>query len=163
MEYGISGAPLPAGFPCGSIIADACESAGFFPLVVGAIKMNETGWSTNADELQIGADATTLLLPDGSRAGVGLMQLTSSYPDNWRDPLATFLYAIHHFLIPALDAWKNDLQGDDLVRAMAATYNGGLGAAEDGHAQGDLDLFTTDHYAQRALTHYHALLKGVIE
>lgn len=159
---GISNAPLPAHFPFGDIIAAQCKEYAFYPCLVGAIKLNETGISTDPNELQAGTDPYTGLLPDGSNGGRGPMQLTSSYPVNWRDPATNIGYAIYHFLIPALREWEEMLQGDDLVRAIAASYNAGFGNAERGHLEGDVDRYTTDRYGERALAHYHNLIGGRI-
>ena len=89
------------------------------------------------------------------------MQLTVSYPDDWADPVSNVKFAKEEYLLPAEDYWAaQGMQGDDLVRAIAAEYNAGRGNAMAGHNSGDLDLFTTDHYAARCLDHYHALQQG---
>jgi len=152
MRDGISGAPLPSGFPYAAIIAARCIPDSFFPCLVGAIKMNETG-------LGHGPDTETIVSGDGGR---GIMQLTSSYPSNWTNGAVNIGYAIDHFLIPAYQAWRGELQGPDLIRAIAATYNAGLGNAQAGHREGDVDKYTTNRYGARALAHYQNLLKGVL-
>lgn len=144
--------PCPDNFPYADTINELCLARDFFPCLVAAIKVNETG-------LGHGPSTEQDISFDGGR---GVMQLTSSYPDNWQDPTANITYAINHFLVPAYDYWKDQLQGGDLVRAIAATYNGGLGNAEAGHRAGNLDQFTTNDYAARCLQHYEALVAGTI-
>lgn len=152
MKDGISGAPCPNALPYAQIINSLCIARNFFPCLVGAIKMNETGLGQGpTTENDISADG-----------GHGIMQLTSSYPSDWADPTANITYAIDHFLIPAYDAWKDQLQGDDLVRAIAATYNAGYGNAASGHSIGNVDAYTTNDYGARALTHYTALVAGLV-
>lgn len=169
MRHQLLGAPLPSilKLPFATEIERACEVAPTFsPLVAYAIKWCETGSSTDPARLQDGADPTTLLMPDGSNAGRGIMQLTSSFPTDWRDPNANALYAVEHFLLPAEWFWSNQygLQGEELVRAIAAEYNAGRLGAEQGHAVSDVGLFTTFSdglsYADRALLHYQNLEKG---
>lgn len=152
MKDGISGTLLVATFPYAKIINNLCLQVDFFPCLVGGVKMNETG-------LGQGPTTENDISGDG---GHGIMQLTSSYPSTWQEPQANIGYAIDHFLLPAYAYWREELQGDDLVRAIAATYNAGLGNAQAGHAEGDVDRYTTNHYAARCLEHYHNLVKGVI-
>lgn len=165
MIFGISGAALPAGFPFKQQIENVCASPArnFPPCLVGAIKMNETGLGDDPAALEYGADPETGLLPNGDNAGHGIMQLTSSWPDpGWDNAWTNIAYAVDHFLIPALVAWKDSLQGDDLVRAIAASYNAGLGKARQGHCEGDVDKYTTNDYGARALKEYTALAAGTI-
>ena len=53
------------------------------------------------------------------------------------------------------------LELDDLVRAIAASFNAGIGGAAEGHAIGNVDAYTTNGYAARALQNYQNLLRGV--
>lgn len=152
MKDGISGAILPAAFPYAKIINNLALQVDFFPCLVGAVKMNETG-------LGKGPTTETDISGDG---GHGIMQLTSSYPSTWQEPAANIGYAIDHFLLPAYAYWREHLQGNDLVRAIAATFNAGLGNAQAGHNEGNVDRYTTNYYAARALRHYQDLTKGVI-
>jgi hypothetical protein len=154
MRNGLSAGPLPTTLPGAPIIERACEGSAaaglvtFSPLVAYSIKANETGSSLTPD----------VISDDG---GHGWMQLTSSFPSNWADPYTNVVYAVERFLLPAEAYWAGrGFTGDDLVRLIAAEYNAGRTAAEDGHAQGDCDLYTTDKYAARALSHYQALLAG---
>lgn len=152
MKDGISGALCPNALPYAQIINNLCLSRNFMPCLVGAIKMNETGLGQGpTTENDISADG-----------GHGIMQLTSSYPDDWADPTANITYAIDHFLIPAYENWKGELQGDDLVRAIGATYNAGLGAAQSGHVNDDIDLYTTNDYGARCLAHFKNLVAGTV-
>jgi len=147
MKDGISGAPLPPGFPYKDIIDALSVKYQVSPCLVGAIKVNESGLS----------DPPDVMSGDG---GHGLMQLTSSWPENWADPYANIEYAIAHFIVPAWQYWDQWLQGEGLIRAIAASYNAGLGNAIAGHEKGNVDLYTTNNYGQRALEHYQDLLAG---
>jgi hypothetical protein len=152
MRNGLSAGPLAAGLLYGPQIQAACEiPPTFSPEVAYAIALNET-----IEGQENGSwDAATVVSADG---GHGLFQLTSSYPDDWADPLANATYAVEHFLLPAETFWSNmGIQGDDLVRCIAADFNAGRQGALDGHAKGDVDLYTTDHYAARALANYLGL------
>lgn len=150
MRNGIASGPLPAGLPFGEQIAAACSiTPTFSPLVAYAIKFNETA------DLD---DAATIISGDG---GHGLFQLTSSYPEGWADPYVNALYAIDEFLLPAETYWAHELQGDDLVRAIAAEFNAGRTQAIEGHEKGNLDLYTTNGYAARALATYIKLCAGL--
>lgn len=149
MFAGISGQPLPASFPYASIINQLCGDR-TPPCLVGAIKFNETG-------LGCGPETENCVSFDGGR---GVMQLTSSYPSDWTDPRSNIGYAIAHFIDPAIDAWiALGLQGDDLVRAVAASYNEGLGTAELAHkTRDDVDAYTTHAYGMRALEEFKRLV-----
>lgn len=152
MQNGISAALVPNEFPYADIINVQATFQDFFPCVVAAIKVNETG-------LGQGPTTENDISGDG---GHGIMQLTSSWPSDWQEPELNIEYAIEHYMVPAYEYWLGKLQGDDLVRAIAATYNAGLGNALAGHANGNLDEFTTNNYAARCLSHYQALITGVI-
>lgn len=171
MRNGLAAGPLPdtiqgVKLPFALIINQACAvSPTFSPLVAYAIKMNETGLLTNPTEIQDGADPVTFKMSDGSNAGRGIFQLTSSWPYDWRDPLANAVYALHHdgFMLDAETYWvRRGLLGDNLVRAIAASFNAGIGGAQAGHDEGDVDKRTTNRYGQRALAHYHGLISGKV-
>jgi hypothetical protein len=155
MRDGIEGIALPGDFPYATIINTLCdepEPGNYFPCLVGAVKFNETGLGYgDATENDISADG-----------GHGIMQLTSSFPDNWQDPTTNIDYAITNFLIPAYTAWKAVEQGDNLVRCIAATYNAGYSLAQAGHNAGNVDLYTTNNYGARALSVYQMLVNGDI-
>lgn len=146
---GIVGTPLDLAFPFSQQINAACAAADWFPYVAYAIKWNETA---NLP------DAATIISDDG---GHGLFQLTSSFPSEWQDAYVNALYAIQNFLAPAETYWATTLQGDDLIRAIAAEFNAGRAQAIEGHEKGDLDLYTTNDYAARCLVNYHKLLDGM--
>ena len=146
MRNGIFGTSLDLSIRFAREITAACAATDWFPYVVAAIQQNETSALPNA---------ATIVSPDG---GHGVMQLTATYPENWADPYANILYAIEHFLKPAEAYWCGHVQGEDLVRAIAAEYNAGRGNAILGHKAGNLDLYTTDHYAARALQAYLRLV-----
>ena len=88
---------------------------------------------------------------------------TSSFPENWDDPIANVDFAIEHFIEPALNYWHGlqRYSGDDLIRLVAATYNAGLGGAIKGHEAGNVDLYTTDGYAGAVLGFYQKLSAGL--
>ena len=156
MKDGISGAPCPNALPYAQIINSLCIARNFFPCLVGAIKMNETGLGQGpTTENDISADG-----------GHGIMQLTSSFPSDWADPTANITYAIDRFLLPnylVLSVEPYSFQGDDLVRAVAAAYNEGLGTAEEDHDKyGNVDYGTTNDYGARALAHYTALVAELV-
>ena len=150
MRDGISGVPLPDGFPYKDIIDTVGVANNVSPCLIGAIKVNESGL----------ADPPDVQSADG---GHGLMQLTSSWPSDWADPQANFTYAVAHFITPAWQYWADQgLVGENLVRAIAATYNAGLGNAIAGHRNGNVDELTTNNYGARALANYQALIGGTI-
>lgn len=172
MIDGISGAPCPAAFPFSELIDELAAQQNFFPCVVAAIKWNETTSNTDPKEVQDGAiippgditlvDPESILMPDGSQAGLGLMQLTSSFPRDWYVDGVNIEYAIEHFLVADWHYWRGTFKGDDLVRAIACSYNAGPGNATKGHLEGDLDKYTTNRYGERALAAYQALIAGKI-
>ena len=47
-----------------------------------------------------------------------------------------------------------------LIRCTAASYNAGVAGAEDGHTQGDVDLYDTDNYGARALSVYLSIINN---
>jgi hypothetical protein len=162
MRYGISGAPVPSGLPFAAQVMAASATAGVPPCLVYAIKVNETGLGRVADVLQDGA-LSTGLMPDGSNAGHGIFQLTSSWPLTWADPQANANYAVRCFISPAIEFWNgvHGYTGDALVRCVAASFNAGVGAAWLWHVEyNNVDAFDTDHYGARALKHYHDLILG---
>jgi soluble lytic murein transglycosylase-like protein len=150
MRDGISGGPLYAAFPYAKIINDLSNEYDVSPLVVAAIKYNETG-------LGHGPQTETDISGDGGR---GIMQLTSSYPDDWTVPTSNIEWAIRNYIVPAWAFWETMEQGAELVRCIAASYNAGTGAALQGHKEGNVDKYTTNNYGQRALESYLALQEG---
>lgn len=160
MRDGISGGPLSEKHEYATIVNALSDAGGVSPLLVYAIRLNETSEGFPPNGLQGGADPETGLMPDGSYAGHGIMQLTSSWPADWKDPEANFRYAIEEFIAPEWARWVTEtgLQGEGLVRAIAASYNAGYGGAFAAHARGDVDAVTTNRYGERALEHYRQLL-----
>ena len=153
MRDGIAGTALPVQFPYKAIIEQVAFNNKVSPVLVAAIKMNETG-------LGHGPETENDVSFDGGR---GIMQLTSSWQDPWEDPFTNIDYAVEHFIVPAWTYWASQgLQGDDLVRAIAATYNAGLGNAIAGHRNGNVDEFTTNNYGARALVNYRNLRDGIM-
>jgi hypothetical protein len=154
MQYGISGAALPGGLDYGAIVESVCEELDVAPLLVYAIKMNETSPS----------DPPDIVSPDGGR---GIMQLTSSYPLDWADPRSNVAWAVEVFIEPALAYWSSwdsvggPFSGNDLIRLVAASYNAGLLDAIAWHEAGDVDSGTTRRYGERALANYLQLLAQV--
>lgn len=175
MRNGLLAGPLPTGLnlPFADAVARACaQFATFSPLVAYAIKVNETGDSTDPAQMQDGTVPGTDHLSDGSNAGHGIFQLTSAWPMQWAAPEQNASFAIWHDgpefagMHAAETYWAaRDMQGDDLVRCIFASYNAGIGGAEQGHAEGDVGKYTTKdssgaNYADRALAHYKALAAG---
>ena len=153
MRDGIAGTALPADFPYKQIIEQLCFENNVSPCLVGAIKMNETG-------LGQGPETENDISGDG---GHGIMQLTSSFTDDWQDPAANIGYAIAHFIVPAWTYWAAQGEtGEALAKCIAATYNAGLGNAQAGFASGDVDEYTTNNYGERAVTKMQALIGGTI-
>lgn len=150
MRNGIESGTVPADWPFAKEITEAANAADFSAILVAAIQHNETG---DMSEL----DAETAVSEDG---GHGVMQLTAEYPVDWANPYANILYAIDNYLAPAETYWAPIVQGDDLVRCIAAEYNAGRGAAIKGHDEGNVDAYTTNNYAERALAAYQKLVTG---
>jgi len=170
MRNGITGQPIPAHLNL--VFAYEIETGctvppTFSPILAYAIKVCETDQTDPADVIEKGADLTTMLMPNGSPAGRGLFQLSSSWPANWKDPMMSTMYAIAHFLYPAEMFWSSSygMQGDNLVRCIAAEYNAGRSGALSGHARGDVGTFTTrqdgKNYSDECLSYYHNLEKGL--
>lgn len=170
MRNGIAGSPIPAHLNL--VFAYEIETGctvppTFSPILAYAIKVCETDQTDPADVIEAGADPTTLLMPDGSSAGRGLFQLSSSYPANWKDPMMSTMYAIAHFLYPAEMFWSSSygMQGDSLARCIAAEYNAGRQGAINGHNNGDVGKYTTHSgplsYSDECLLYYHHLEKGL--
>ena len=163
MKRGISGAPIPKGLPFAAEISEACAKYDFPPCLAYAIRQNETDSGTDPAVMQIGSVGD--FMPDGSNAGHGEFQLTSSWPSssnpdqNWSDPLANAMYALEVFLVPAWEFWTSntDLQGNDLVRAISSSFNAGLQQSWQWHLEGNVDAGTTNGYGARALANYITL------
>ncbi len=150
----LSGAPIPAALAYARHIGEACSSTFSGPLAY-AIAYRET-IRGERDKQWIAWNVVSF---DGGR---GLFQLTSSYPSDWSDPAANARYAVEHFLQPACEFWRVQMRlaDDALVRCIAAEFNAGRGNALSGHMAGDVDRFTTNHYAADVLNQYHRLAAG---
>ena len=157
MIYGISGAPIPNKLPYASNVAAACVQGDMPPCFIYAIAWRET---ISVEGTELCPNAATYIAADN---GDGLMQLTSSWADNWAIPTANAEYAIDEFILPAIRYWHGlqGFSGDTLVLLVAATYNEGLGAAEKYHASGDVDAGTTDEYGHAVLGFYTKLAAGL--
>ena len=102
--------------------------------------------------------AATVISPDG---GHGCMQLTSSWPDDWQDPISNANWACVQYILPAAQFWTNPTYGFNglvLVKCIAATYNAGIGGALAGHNNGNIDLYTTDSYGARVQEIYEKIV-----
>lgn len=160
MLFGISGKPVPTNLPYAMPINQACTIPGrsFPPCLVYAIAWRETIFGQT-----IGLwNASTVVSGDG---GHGLLQLTSSFPAAWQDPSVNIGFAIQQFLMPDLIWWTQQIpgiQGDDLVRCVAASFNAGREGAWRGHMEGNVDKYTTGGdrgpYAADVLNIYHNLV-----
>jgi hypothetical protein len=166
MIWGISGSPVDEGLPFGreaNLVGVKCEFPPCWLYGHGWIEtIAEYGLSA-ATRLQNGADPATGLMPDGSNAGHGIMQLTSSWPPNWEDSAANFVYAVDNFLMPAVKYWHGlyGYAGSTLVLLCAATFNEGLDAAKSDHAAGNVDAGTTNEYGHRVVSAMEQLLAGM--
>lgn len=156
MKYGVSGAPLPAGLDYGAPVSAAASASDFAPCWLYAHAWQET--------IKVeGMNAASALSGDG---GHGLFQLTASYPSNWEDPEANASYAITNYLQPAIAYWNGvrGIEGDALVKCVAAEYNAGRTNAIKGYDTGDVGRFTTHtagvSYANLVLTYYQQLSSG---
>ena len=159
MKDGIVSGTLPQDYLYAAPISYAATSHLTSVFLAYAIALNETIEGEKAGLW----NAATVVSPDG---GHGLFQLTSLIPYNWNDPLTNASWACEDYIVPAWAYWANapyHLQGDDLVRAIAAEFNAGRGNAINGHREGDVGKYTTfsdgKSYADRALAHYQALCK----
>jgi hypothetical protein len=153
--FGIDDAPIPAHLPYASNVTAACHTMDFPPCFLYAIAWHES----IQGEVNGKWDASTVVSGDG---GHGLCQLTSSWPPDWANPTENAQYALDEFLLPALRYWHglHLYTGDNLLRLVAATFNEGLGAAEKYHAEGNVDIGTTDNYAAAVLAIFHKLIAG---
>jgi len=158
MIYDISGRPIPSSLLYARVIESACEARNFPPCVAYAIANRET-IRGERNGLWI---SSTVISSDGGR---GLFQLTSSYPSNWEDPLENTLYAIDHFLAPALHFFAGKgLRDTSLIDIVADAFNEGASRAESFRASGvSPDIGTTGgDYGRDVVTCYVSLLeKGV--
>lgn len=153
MLYLISGEPIPAKLIYSEYIQKACDERNFWPLFAYAVACRES----IIGEMNGKWNARSVLSSDG---GHGLFQLTSSWPNNWQDPYANACYAIDNFLTPLTNQWREavpGLEGDDLIRCVAASFNAGFGGAWSGHERGDVDLYTSNNYGAGVLAIYHNL------
>lgn len=158
MKAGVSGKPIPAQLPFAEDATKACATCDFPPCLLYAIKQNETDDSSDPWIMQDGAIGD--FMPDGSNAGHGQMQLTSSYCWDWYVPYSNFLYALEVFLVPAWQFWvaNTSLEGEQLVKAISASYNQGVEGAWDAHCAGDVDFGDTDDYGARCVDNYLMLI-----
>jgi hypothetical protein len=148
MRWGIPGAPIPAALPFAQLFTSAAAEVNIPPCLPYAIKHNEDPQND-----------PTVVSGDG---GHGLMQLTDTFPADWQDPMANVVYAVRVYIVPAITFWNATMQqtGDALLRCVFAEYNTGRTNALAGHALGDVDRYTTNTYAARALAAFHTLIAG---
>lgn len=168
VKLGLSGEPYPGSLPYAAAINAAATSRNFWPCVLGAVAWQETigievsGWMREV--YGPGITAENCVSGDG---GHGLCQLTQSFPDDWINPQTNAAYALDAFLLPALQYWNVHvkLEGEDLLRALAAEFNAGRINAIKGHTNGDVGLFTThtngESYSDLVLAHYQKLSVGL--
>lgn len=168
-QYGLSGAPVPATLAYADSINKAGAAANFSPRFMYAIAWRETirvqmsGWLIAT--YGAGITAANCISGDG---GHGVFQLTSYVPPNWDDPFANALCAAQKFFLggddPIIPFWvAKGMTGNDLIRCAAAAFNGGNGLAEEGHAIGNVDAYTTDHnYAADVLEQVLRLDAGLL-
>jgi hypothetical protein len=154
MSGNLSGRSLSTTMPYAVAIEEACLTVMSPPLAYAIAQHESIEGELNGKWI-----AHEVVSDDG---GHGLFQLTSSYPDDWIEPSANARYAVAHFLEPAYEFWSTyyHLEGGDLVRAIAAEFNAGRSAALAGHHAGNVDLYTTDHYAEAVLAIYTRLVQS---
>lgn len=154
MMFGMHGTPIPQNLPYASEISQACGAL-FPPLVAYSIACRES----IIGELNGKWCARTVCSADG---GHGIFQLTSYVPAGWDVPETNAVCAVRNWLVPDMLWWRSQIpgvEGDDLVRCIAASFNAGRGGAWKGHTQGSVDLYTSDNYAAGVLQIYHNLLQ----
>ena len=156
MRWGVSGQPLDANLPYASVIGTACTQLDFPPCFAYAIGWVET---ISGEVAGLWPSAARVISGDG---GHGLFQLTSWVPDNWDDPAVNTGYAIRDWLLPDVQYWNRQRAqvGDALVKCVAASFNGGLGGAQRGFDEGDVNKYTTNGYGSRVVAAYHRLVAG---
>ncbi|MGD0053355.1 MAG: hypothetical protein ABSD03_16240 [Vulcanimicrobiaceae bacterium] len=177
MRNGIVAGTLPAGLHYSAQIQAAADQRNFSAELLYAIGWVEiiateiSGWIA---EVYPGMTAATLISTKSPPPGYGAFQETpetsgNELPANWQDVTVAALFAIDHHLAEAWTFWATQgLEGDDLVRAIAAEFNAGRGGAERGHAAGDIGLDTTHEvvngvstsYSDRVLAAYTSLVAG---
>jgi hypothetical protein len=170
---------IPAIYALRSPINAEAQIAKIPPCALAAIVDNE---SVGENVLQNGVNTATMLLPDGTRPGVGVCQITagvdwSDYArptfqgyDLWNVPDNLYCAAAF-FLAPAIQSALR-LQRDDptgfarfgdgqvLFYAFAG-YNEGWGTVAARYAAGENpDDSTTDGYAARATAAYNDFVAG---
>lgn len=154
MMFGMHGGPLPPTLPYAGAISAACGQL-FPPLVAYSVACRES----IIGEMNGKWDAATVVSGDN---GHGLFQLTSWFPQHWEDPQTNAIAAVRNWFVPDMLWWRDQIpgvQGDDLVRCIAASFNAGRGGAWNGHIAGDVDKYTTDNYAAGVLQIYRNLLQ----
>lgn len=156
MMYGISGTAIPAHLRYAQPIQAGCQKYPTFPPCLAyAIAYRETiGGEING----LWVSAASVVSGDG---GHGLFQLTSSYPSDWENVDANVSYALERFLVPAMAYFaERGMRGDGLVRCIAAGFNSGDETTWEDHLRGNVDLGTTNDYAEAVLTNFNRLISG---
>lgn len=157
MKDGIEGASVGIGLPFSATVNAACIVADFSPILCYAV-----AWRETIEEYGSGAAG---VLADNGDGGHGLMQIT---PEDWwsaemtaewdalawQDAPQNVAFALKWFLLPALSYWAPFEQGEALVKCVAAEYNAGRSAVIAAHAKGNVDLATTNGYAEAVLGFY---------
>ena len=144
MRDGIKGGPVGRQVPFANIFNQA------------GVKFNISPWLFASFASQESSFDPKVVSDDG---GYGLFQITSMKLENWDDPLTNTNCAGENYIKPAYDYWVGQgMQGDDLIRCTGASFNGGLGGAQAGHARGDVDLYTTNNYGARLVATFHSLI-----
>lgn len=153
MKLGISGSPVSLHLPYAAPINKAAEVQDFWPMVIYAVAYRETIVSQLNGSIP---SAASYVSYDN---GHGLCQLTSSWPDLWEDPETNAAYAIRYFLQPAVTFWNESMgySGLTLLKCVFAEYNAGRGQAMAGHLLGDVDMYTSNGYAQACLYYFENL------
>lgn len=153
MQHGIVAGTIPHALPFAGVIQAAADAAGFSAALAYGVAWRETIRGQKYGQW----NAATVVSTDG---GHGLFQLTSSYPDDWREPESNARYALDNFLKPARDFFvAKGVLGEALVRCIAAAFNAGTETAWEAHLRYDVDSVTTGHnYGADVFRVYHAII-----
>jgi hypothetical protein len=167
MRWGVDAAPIPVDLPFMAGVTSAALEFDFPPCFAYAIATTE-----NVDLLSTDPQAALSVISGDN--GHGLCQITpASWWEPpitaawavcpWQDPAENMAFALKWFLLPAVAYWNQTLlmEGDALIRCVAAEYNAGRSEAIAGHNAGNVDLYTEHgNYAARALANFAALVAG---
>lgn len=160
MQFNVIASRINPDMPYAADIQHQCDLKNFSASFAYAIAYRES----IRLEVNGGTNAATVVSCDG---GYGLFQLTYPFtqpwpPAGWQIPANNCKYALDEFLIPNFNMFAGrGLEGDDLVKVTAASYNAGAQAAWEAHEAGNVDSVTTDNYGEAVLQFYLRLAQGL--